>query len=82
MYKKCGGKVDAWFHIYKEIIQEKLLTSVQIPKMLSTSVSSKKCHCTNDFVLKISSLLGYSPFCAIKFYRMNNVFNGVKWTEP
>lgn len=42
------------------------LTSVQIQEMPTTSVSSKKCHRTNDFVPKIPSLLGFCPFHAVK----------------
>ena len=43
------------------------MTSVQIQEISLTSVSSKKYHCTNDFVPKISSSLGFHPFHAVKY---------------
>ena len=55
-----------------EIIQEMPLTSVQILKIPLISVSSKKCHRTNDFVPKILSPLGLHPFCAVKL--LNTLF--------
>ena len=48
----------------------------------TTNMSFKKCYRTNDFVPKISSLLGFRPPHAIKYIVHHIALNDAGWMEP